>query len=425
LLSGSQQNILGPVISSGVRIALSLILFICWVVAWQEQSVANEPSHEVSSPGVRLENADEDFSRFQPIHGLRSYVVYRATENTGYYNHHPHVIRYRGMFFVAWSNHPIDEDAAGQRVLLSVSRNGQRWSLPVSLFPPLYTQDGKGLILTANGWLELDGCLYAIADVHDDIGWSDAEGLFVSSKQTASYHRAAQRAIGRLGRKVNGKGSMGKPFWVAQHDPASRACKNCRVHPALSAKMDAALRQPLNRRTWDLAEANRHGFWIDRYPVKAADGHRLTEPTTYRRPDGVLVRLLRDLDGSNFIYASLSSDGSKTWSTPQRTTLPDSPSRSFTGSLPDGQVFLIGNPVQRRRDPLVIRLSRDGLVFRKAMVVRRNSPAMRRNGRYKGPGFQYPSAVVTKDSLWIVYSVNKEDIEISRVPHPGTIYADK
>jgi len=126
--------------------------------------------------------------------------------------------------------------------------------------------------------------------------------------------------------------------------------------------------------------------------------------------------LLRDLDGSNFIYATMSSDGGTTWSVPTRTTIPDSPSRSFAGNLPDGRVFLIGNPLKGRRDPLMVRLSDDGVVFSEAMTIRRDSPPIRRNGLNKGPGFQYPAAVVVKDSLWIVYSVNKEDIEISFIP---------
>jgi len=358
---------------------------------------------------------------------LRSNIVYWATEQTGYYNHHPHVVHYNGRFFVAWSNHPVDEDGGGQRVLMSLSRNGVRWSVPVALFPRLPAENGGGLVLTANGWLVLGRTLYAIADVHDDIGWSDNDGLVVSKQQSPGYHRSARRAIGRLGRKVSADGTMGAPFWVARLDQATQVCKSCRLQPALAAEVGAALRQPLNRPAWDLTEANRHGLWIDRYPAKAGDGHRLAEPTTYRGSNGLLVRLLRDLDGSNFIYASVSSDRGGTWSTPKRTTLPDSPSRSFAGSLPDGRVFLIGNPVKGRRDPLVIRLSRDGAVFGRAMVIRRDSPPMRRRGRYKGSGFQYPSAVVAKDALWIVYSVNKEDIEISGVPlmHLEKIYADK
>jgi hypothetical protein len=32
------------------------------------------------------------------------------------------------------------------------------------------------------------------------------------------------------------------------------------------------------------------------------------------------------------------------------------------------------------------------------------------------PGFQYPSAVVAHDALWVIYSVGKEDVAVSRIP---------
>jgi hypothetical protein len=35
---------------------------------------------------------------------------------------------------------------------------------------------------------------------------------------------------------------------------------------------------------------------------------------------------------------------------------------------------------------------------------------------HKGAGFQYPSAVVVGDALWVIYSVGKEDVAVSRVP---------
>jgi len=157
------------------------------------------------------------------------------------------------------------------------------------------------------------------------------------------------------------------------------------------------------------------GYWVDRYPVRGNDGHYLVEPTTYRARDGSWVRLLRDLDASFRIYATTSRNGT-TWDTPSRSDIPDSPSLSCAGTLPDGRRYLINNPVPNSRDPLVLRLSQDGLSFGPAQVLRRGAPALRHAGLHKGPGFQYPSAGLAENALWVVYSVNKEDIEISRIP---------
>ena len=159
----------------------------------------------------------------------------------------------------------------------------------------------------------------------------------------------------------------------------------------------------------------------------ASDGHRLSEPTVYRKPDGNLVRLARDEYLSHRIYASISYDEGKNWEIAQPTNIPDSPSRSVSGNLPNGLIYLIGNQVSEpfdkaktvvhyRRDPLVISTSRDGITFDWAASIRTGKPETRYPGLHKGPGFQYPSAVVVDDKLWVVYSINKEDMSISSIP---------
>ena len=52
----------------------------------------------------------------------------------------------------------------------------------------------------------------------------------------------------------------------------------------------------------------------------------------------------------------------------------------------------------------------------RAAAVRAGSPRVRMPGKGKGRGFQYPYGVVVGDALWVMYSVGKEDIAISRVP---------
>jgi hypothetical protein len=36
-------------------------------------------------------------------------------------------------------------------------------------------------------------------------------------------------------------------------------------------------------------------------------------------------------------------------------------------------------------------------------------------GRFKGPGYQYPNAIERSGQLHIIYSLNKEDIEVLSV----------
>jgi hypothetical protein len=75
---------------------------------------------------------------------------------------------------------------------------------------------GQELVLTANGWVVFDDVLYAIADLHDNLGWTDNEGFVIAKQQSAIYNRTAQRSMGRLGRRVNDDGTLGAPFSLAR-----------------------------------------------------------------------------------------------------------------------------------------------------------------------------------------------------------------
>jgi len=161
----------------------------------------------------------------------------------------------------------------------------------------------------------------------------------------------------------------------------------------------------------------------------------MAEPTAaWRLGDGTWVKLFRDNgkkrakslreseeSKSRRNYASFSFDDGKTWTRPTRTNFPDACSRSNAGRLPDGQVYVINNvlPIatkQGGRSLLAISLSRDGLNFDRVAALRFVAPPMRFEGRSKVIGYQYPHSVVVGDDLWAIYSVNKEDIEIARIP---------
>ena len=68
------------------------------------------------------------------------------------------------------------------------------------------------------------------------------------------------------------------------------------------------------------------------------------------------------------------------------------------------------------RSLLAISLSADGLNFDRVAVIRFLAPPMRYKGRAKSIGFQYPHSVVVKNDLWVIYSVNKEDVQITKIP---------
>jgi len=347
---------------------------------------------------------------------VEHFELFHAAPDIGVYCHHPHMIHHGDTFFATWSNHRDGEDGPGQRVLYSTSEDGKTWSPFAECFPAIgETRKPRqtGRVLTSNGIVLVDDTVYAIAEVDDQFDASDEE---LKAQREAEAGRTTYRnrlGWGRLARAMKPDGELGPAFWLIDDppDPIDGApqfpCSADAAFAELARRINKALADPLHMPAWDFRY---HTAW-----TTAEDGHGLCEPSVYQRTDGVLVKLSRDLQGSKRMYASLSRDGGKTWDTPVQTHIPDSPSKAVTGTLPDGRVYLIGNQAIGR-DPLVISLSRDDVNFNWAASIRHDAPKVRYTGAAKGPGFQYPSAIVVEEALWIIYSIGKEDVAVSRVP---------
>ncbi len=134
--------------------------------------------------------------------------------------------------------------------------------------------------------------------------------------------------------------------------------------------------------------------------------------------------IFRTKSGDPWIYAGVSKDNGESWSKPVKTNFPDATARAFAGNLPDGTAFIISNPSRvpnkthpsiGRRNPLTIALSDDGVLFDRAFVIRSGETNMRFKGINKLDGWQYPTAVVWKDHLYVAYSINKEDEGVTRI----------
>ena len=345
--------------------------------------------------------------------------VYHATPETGMFSHHAHITSSGDSLLAFWSNHGKDEDASGQRILCSVSKDGREWVTPFECFPPMDEMrpaGQAGRVLTANGWLVVDDSAWAVVEVDDKLDRAAPAADPRRSRGKAYKFRGnpPRRGWGRIVRQVRPDGSLGEIFWLVGDPPDP--IEGFPSYPDLTdprftkvgLAINRALSQAIHLPAWDFRHRT---AWI-----QSADGHGMCEPTVYRRPDGVLVKLSRDLDKSRRIYAFLSHNDGYWWEPGIQTNIPDSPSKAVAGTLPDGRTYLVGNQVAvRGRDPLVLSLSTDGVRFDWAAAIRSGAPPIRMEGRAKSLGFQYPSAVVAKDALWVIYSIGKEDVAVTRI----------
>jgi hypothetical protein len=190
-------------------------------------------------------------------------------------------------------------------------------------------------------------------------------------------------------------------------------CMNNYPPETINGKMFISCRDSYARMHTALANSSAGTQWtITRLPGEPPDND-MSEPSGYVDLDGTAHLIFRDGSKSGYLYRSISKDDGLTWTAPVRTNYPDAPGKNKSGRLSNGWYYLISNPNQAGRDPLVISFSRDGWAFDHPMVLRKGVKPQRVSGPGKNPGFQYPHTLEKDGSLWVVYNVTQEDIEIS------------
>ncbi|MBC8867832.1 MAG: exo-alpha-sialidase [Planctomycetes bacterium] len=375
-------------------------------------------------PAVMWTAGDKPQFRYLFLENVKTTTLLHATPETGTFNHHPYLACYQGVLFACWDSQARDENTSGQHGMFCYSTDGGKtWSDPRRLFPPLAENVPASEMKeprpfqTSQGFVDIDGQLYAVEIVDKSL-----------KEKVYRFNEVSRDRIGWLARAVRADGALGEIFWLSETtpDPEPDFPAYPAGEPSLVARINAHFKEPAN--------LPKLVFGPRAHP-DSDDEHRMTEPTpTWQLESGTWVRLYRDAGSvhantkreveaskSRRNYAAFSFDDGKTWTTPTRTDFPDSCARSNAGRLPNGQYFVINNllpmsPKKGGRSLLAVSLSRDGLQFDRSVVLRFVAPGLRYEGKAKSIGYQYPHSLVVGKHLWVIYSVNKEDIEVARIP---------
>ncbi len=397
----------------GISIIFAFILCSC-------NNSIDSKNIKIPKNPVVFWHASPDSNRIDlgfPILEVETYSLLRPEEmndGIGTYSHHSHITFWNSMLVATWSNAPRDEDSPGQKVLMRLSADkGKSWTPFEEAFPALpftvlknhdtiNSKRSDGVCLNANGYARIDDRLFLIAEC---------------------LYLPGQKGLGRLARELRKNGSLGPIFWLYE-DPviinldgeAFYTLIKDEIYRSLAGKINDYLKKPETFPSWDFLN-------YETRPI-AEDGHIMCEPTYgWQLSDKTWMRIYRDLSRSGYNYSSFSKDDGESWSEPVRSNFPDAPSRSNAGTLPDGTVYIISNirnnghadgPLYPR-DPLALSLSVDGLNFNKVFIIRSGAQPALFEGRYKDTGFEYPSSVVVGKELYVMYSVNKEEIQVSKI----------
>ncbi len=371
-----------------VAIAMTVVV---GVAVLARDTASHDPRLMLQGQWVPSRVHDIDFARLPQIRSQHVVVSdVRATEGV---NQHNCLIHYGCRYWLMWSDGPGVEDQVGQRVKYATSADGLTWSEPQYLTPvppnsgPDSPHYGKrtdaGFRYIARGFWERAGELLALVSL------DEAAGFFGKSLELRAFRWDAKTEQ-----------------WIDHGVVFGDTINN------FPPKQLPTGEWMMSRRTHDYARRGVHFLvggvealdaW-ESIPVHGSSTElSAEEPFWWILPDGRLAAMFRDNRGSGYIYRSISEDNGRTWSVPVQTNFPDARSKFHGLRLSDGRYVLVSNPNPRRRDPLALSISDDGLVFTQMGVL------------VSGRHVDYPHVIEHDSHLLVAFAGRKQSIEVLKI----------
>lgn len=372
--------------------------------------------------GATLSNVDYHHGQLAPALGVHNIQTMRANRadasNNWTYNHAPMLAYWKNKFYLHYLSDPVGEHIPPGKTWFQQSADGVNWTSPVPLFPEYKVPDG----FTKPGRTDTANNTYAV--MHQRIGFYTSKqnrlfalgyyGIVLGKKDDPNDGNG----IGRVIREIRADGSFGPiyflrynhnfnekntqyPFYTSAKDKGLiAACKEILDSPLLMQQM--------------VEEADRNDPLI---PLKKD----FKAFSYYRLADGRVVGFWK------YALTSISADGGRTWQyNPLRAPgFVNANAKIWGQRTADGRYATVYNPSEFRW-PLAVSVSNDGLRYHNLLLVNGEITSMRYGGAYKSYGPQYVRGIMEMNgtppdsAIWVTYSMNKEDIWVSRIPVPVT-----
>jgi len=393
-----------------------IIIIVCCLLAGKIMA-----QDTVRYTGARLSNADYHHGQLSPAVGVHNIQTMRALRsatgaNAWTYNHAPMLAYWNNTFYLEYLSNPVGEHIPPGQTLIQSSVDGYHWSDPVVIFPPYKVPDG----FVKPGKTDTAKNTYAV--MHQRIGFYTAAsgrlfalgfyGIVLGKKDDPNDGNG----IGRVIREIKKDGSFGEIYFLRYNHSFNEQNTNYPFYRSAKDKdfisaCDAFLQTPLMMMQ-TVEEGDRNDPLIPLQKDFKAFNY-------YHLPNKKVVGLWK------YALTSISNDEGKTWQyNPLRAPgFVNANAKIWGQKTSDGKYATVYNPSEFRW-PLALSVSADGLNYNNLLLVNGEITSMRYGGAYKSYGPQYVRGIQENDgkpvdgNMWVTYSMNKEDIWVSRIPVP-------
>jgi len=327
------------------------------------------------------------------------------------YNHASNLAYWNGRFYQQYLSNPVDEHIPPGHTLLTTSSDGRNWEKPIVIFPHYKPPAGVKIHEGSTGYM-----------MHQRMGFyiSPDDRFLTVAFYGHSEDPFKEGGIGRVVREIYEDGKMGPIYFIRYSSHVDWNESNT-IYPFYTKSEDKdfikaceeLLSDKLKTLQWWDEDRGLDGF----YNIKEA----CEAISYYHRKDGKVVALWKRS------MTALSNDSGVTFSKPVKSpTLIMAGGKNWGQQTEDGRYAMVYNPIENDeyRYPLSVISSDDGIIFDDMLLVQGEVPPRRFYGRWKDFGPCYVRGIVEGNGnppgndMWLTYSMNKEDIWVSRVPPP-------
>jgi len=418
----------------------SLCLFFLIILSGVAVAAEQPPSIELSAAEpikyVGTEQPDKRFydGRLHQAVGVHRYQAFRANRTNppeggliGWtYSHQPYLAYWNNRFYLQYLSNLKEEHGPPGRTLLMTSADGRVWSNPQVIFPK-YPLPRIKRSFPEIGEVDIPAGMFSV--MHQRMGFYVAPNgklltlAFYSFCPTPREGPNNGQGLGRVVREIYKDDTLGPIYFIRYNRHAGWNETNTR-YPFYEKSSDKAfvdacnalLRDKLMTLQWWEEDRGTDGFYtlnLDDNEVKAL--------SFCHRPDGVTLGIWKNQ------LSALSSDEGRTWTKLVHCkTLMTCGAKVWVQGTEDGRYALVydHSATRRNRFPLVVMTSDDCHRFDNMLCLHGEVPPKRHQGLHKNFGPQYIRGIAEGNGnppgkhLWNTYSVNKEDIWVSRTHIP-------